>query len=215
MFCYQCQEAAKGTACTIAGVCGKKSNVANMQDLLMFVMKGISIYSTAARKKGFEDAEVNKFIFDGLFATITNANFDREVFIRKVKKGLELRERIKNAAINSGAEIPDVLHESASWFADTEEAFDTKSVEVGVLSTRDEDVRSLRELITYGVKGLAAYTEHAFNLDEENAELYAFMQRALAATTNDTLSVQDLVALTLETGKYGVDAMALLDKANT
>lgn len=215
MFCFQCQEAAKGTGCTIAGVCGKNSSVANMQDLLMFVMKGISIYSTAAREKGFEDAEVNKFIFDGLFATITNANFDRTVFVNRVKKGLELRERMKNAAINSGAEFSENLHESASWFADTEEAFDAKSMEVGVLSTENEDVRSLRELITYGVKGLAAYTEHAYNLDEENPELYAFMQNALAATTNDALSVDDLVALTLETGKYGVAAMALLDKANT
>ncbi|MCF8366403.1 MAG: hydroxylamine reductase [Bacteroidales bacterium] len=215
MFCYQCQETAKGTGCTIAGVCGKSSNVANMQDLLMFVMKGISIYSTAARAKGFEDAEVNKFIFDGLFATITNANFDRAVFVRHVKKGLELRERIKNAAINSGAELSGNLHESATWFADTDEAFDAKSIEVGVLSTENEDVRSLRELITYGVKGLAAYTEHAYNLDEENPALFAFMQSALAATTNDALSVDDLVALTLETGKYGVEAMALLDKANT
>lgn len=215
MFCYQCQEAAKGTGCTIAGVCGKLSNVANMQDLLMFVMKGISIYSTAAREKGVEDAEVNKFIFDGLFATITNANFDRQVFINRVKRGLELRERMKNAAQNSGAELAETLHESATWFADTEKAFDAKSVQVGVLSTKNEDVRSLRELIVYGVKGLAAYTEHAYNLDEENPELYAFMQRALAATTNDSLSVDELVALTLETGKYGVEAMALLDKANT
>jgi hydroxylamine reductase len=215
MFCYQCQEAAKGTGCTVMGVCGKDSTVANMQDLLMFVMKGISIYSTAAREKGFEDAEVNKFIFDGLFATITNANFDRQVFINRVKKGLELRERMKNAAKNSGAEFAETLHESATWFADTEEAFDAKSIEVGVLSTENEDVRSLRELIVYGVKGLAAYTEHAYNLDEENPELYAFMQRALAATTNDSLSVDELVALTLETGKYGVEAMALLDKANT
>jgi len=215
MFCYQCQEAAKGTGCTVAGVCGKKSNVANMQDLLMFVMKGISIYSTAAREKGVEDAEVNKFIFDGLFATITNANFDREVFIDRVKKGLELRESIKNTAIKSGADLPETLHESATWFADTEEAFDAKSVEVGVLSTHNEDVRSLRELVIYGMKGLAAYTEHAYNLDLENPELYAFMQRALAATTNDALTIDELVALTLETGKYGVEAMALLDKANT
>jgi len=215
MFCYQCQETAKGTGCTIAGVCGKNSSVANMQDLLMFVMKGISIYSTAARQKGFEDAEVNKFIFDGLFATITNANFDRQVFIHRVKHGLELRERMKNASENLGIDFPGKLHESATWFADTENDFDAKSLEVGVLSTKNEDIRSLRELITYGVKGLAAYTEHAFNLDEENPELYAFMQRALAATTNDDLSADELVALTLETGKFGVEAMALLDKANT
>lgn len=215
MFCYQCQEAAKGTGCTIAGVCGKKSNVANMQDLLMFVMKGISIYSTAARKKGHEDAEVNKFIFDGLFATITNANFDREVFINKVHKGLELRDRMRVAAEKAGADLPEKLHDSATWFADTEEAFDEKSVSVGVLSTENEDIRSLRELITYGVKGLAAYTEHAWNLDQESPALFEFMQRALAATTDDSLAADDLVALTMETGKYGVEAMALLDKANT
>jgi hydroxylamine reductase len=215
MFCYQCQEAARGTGCTIVGVCGKKSNVANMQDLLMFVLKGISIYTTAARQKGYEDAEANKFVFDGLFATITNANFDRQVFIDRVKKGLELRGRIKNEVLNLGVELPGVLHESATWFADSEEEFDVKSIEVGVLSTKNEDVRSLRELITYGVKGLAAYTEHAYNLDQENPGLYAFMQSALAATTDDTLGVDELVALTLETGRYGVEAMALLDKANT
>lgn len=215
MFCYQCQEATKNIGCTVVGVCGKTSTVANMQDLLMFVMKGISVYSTVARQKGHEDAEVNKFIFDGLFATITNANFDRDVFVARVRKGLELRQKIKEAAEKLGAELPSPLPEAATWYADSEEAFEEKSVEVGVLSTENEDVRSLRELIIYGVKGLAAYTEHAYNLDEENPELYAFMQRALVATTNDSLSVSDLVALTLETGKYGVEAMALLDKANT
>ncbi|NCA85541.1 MAG: hydroxylamine reductase [Clostridia bacterium] len=215
MFCYQCQEATKNIGCTVVGVCGKTSTVANMQDLLMFVMKGISVYSTVAREKGHEDAEVNKFIFDGLFATITNANFDRDVFVARVRKGLELRQKIKEAAEKLGAELPSPLPEAATWYADSEEAFVEKSVEVGVLSTENEDVRSLRELIIYGVKGLAAYTEHAYNLDEENPELYAFMQRALVATTNDSLSVSDLVALTLETGKYGVEAMALLDKANT
>ena len=215
MFCFQCQETAKGTGCTIKGVCGKTSTVANMQDLLMFVLKGISIYSTEARKLGHEDAEINKFVFDGLFATITNANFDRQVFVERVKKGLELRGRIKAKVEELGGKITQPLHESATWLADTEEAFELKSTEVGVLSTKDEDVRSLRELITYGVKGLAAYTEHAFNLDQENPALYAFMQNALAATTNDSLGVADLVNLTLETGKYGVEAMALLDAANT
>ncbi|MDD3526393.1 MAG: hydroxylamine reductase, partial [Bacteroidales bacterium] len=215
MFCYQCQETAKNVGCTVVGVCGKTSTVANMQDLLMFVMKGISVYSTAARQKGHEDAEVNKFIFDGLFATITNANFDYDVFVARVRKGLELRQQIKEAAEKLGAELPSPLPEAATWHADSEEAFVEKSTEIGVLSTENEDVRSLRELVTYGLKGLAAYTEHAYNLDEENPELYAFMQRALVATTNDNLTVDELVALTLETGKYGVEAMALLDKANT
>jgi hydroxylamine reductase len=215
MFCFQCQETAKGTGCTIKGVCGKTSTVANMQDLLMFVIKGISIYSTEARKFGHEDAEINKFVFDGLFATITNANFDRQVFVDRVREGIKLRDRMKRKVEELGGKLPEPLHESATWYADSEEEFDEKSTEVGVLSTENEDIRSLREMITYGVKGLAAYTEHAFNLDEENAELYAFMQRALAATTDDSLTADDLVALTLETGKYGVEAMALLDKANT
>ena len=215
MFCFQCQEAAKGTGCTIKGVCGKTSTVANMQDLLMFVLKGISIYSTEARKHGIEDEEVNKFVFDGLFATITNANFDRQVFVERVHRGLQLRERMKEKLESEGIELQGPLHESATWYAKSEEAFEEKSQEVGVLNTENEDIRSLRELITYGVKGLAAYTEHAYNLDEENPELYAFMQRALAATTDDSLSADDLVALTMETGKYGVEAMALLDKANT
>lgn len=215
MFCFQCQETAKGTGCTIRGVCGKTSTVANMQDLLMFVIKGISIYSSEARKFGHEDAEINKFVFDGLFATITNANFDREVFVNRVREGLKLRGRIKNKVEELGGKLPNPIHESATWFADSEEDFDEKSTEVGVLSTTNEDIRSLREMITYGVKGLAAYTEHAFNLDEENTALYDFMQRALASTTDDSLTADDLVALTLETGKYGVEAMALLDKANT
>ncbi|HPE58665.1 MAG TPA: hydroxylamine reductase, partial [Bacteroidales bacterium] len=215
MFCYQCQETAKGTGCTIKGVCGKTSDVANLQDLLMFVLKGISIYSTEARKLGYEDREINKFIFDGLFTTITNANFDRQVFVNRVRKGLELREKIKNKLLELGGKLPVTTHESATWFADDEAAFEEKSTSVGVLSTKNEDIRSLREMITYGLKGLAAYTEHAFNLDQENPELYNFMQRALAATTDDSLSADDLVALTLETGKYGVEGMALLDKANT
>lgn len=215
MFCFQCQETSRGTGCTIKGVCGKTSTVANMQDLLMFVIKGISIYGAESRKFGYEDAEINKFVFDGLFSTITNANFDRQVFVERVKKGLELRDRMKKKVEELGGKLTAPLHESATWYADNEETFEEKSVEVGVLSTKNEDIRSLREMITYGVKGLAAYTEHAFNLDEENPVLYAFMQRALAATTDDSLTADDLVALTLETGKYGVEAMALLDKANT
>jgi len=217
MFCYQCQEAAKGTGCTVKGVCGKTDDVSNMQDLLMFVLKGISIYTKAARDNKVEyDKKINKFIFDGLFATITNANFDREVFIEKVRKGLEIRNDLKLDLKNKGVELDESkLHESATWQAFTPDEFDTKATSIGVLSTENEDVRSLRELIIYGVKGLAAYTEHAYNLEHENQDLYRFMQDALVATTDDSLSADDLVALTLETGKYGVEAMALLDKANT
>ena len=217
MFCFQCQEAAKGTGCTVKGVCGKTDDVANMQDLLLFVLKGISIYTKAARENNVEyDKKINKFIFDGLFATITNANFDKKVFIERVREGLEIRNSVRLALKNAGIELDESkLHESATWQAFTPDEYERKATDVGVLKTENEDIRSLRELITYGVKGLAAYTEHAYNLDQENEELYKFMQDALVATTDDSLTADDLVALTLETGKYGIDAMALLDKANT
>ena len=215
MFCYQCQEAAKGTGCTIGGVCGKKEDLANMQDLLIFVIKGISIYSTEARKLGIENEKANKFVFDSLFMTITNANFDNDRFIESIREGLKLRDELKDAYIKAGGSIADDIHESATWTGDTVEEFETKNGSIGVLATENEDIRSLRELVIYGLKGLAAYTEHAFNLGYEENGLYAFMQKALAATTNNSLSIDELVALVLETGKYGVDGMALLDKANT
>lgn len=215
MFCFQCQETAKGTGCTINGVCGKSEKVANMQDLLVFVLKGISIYSTKAREAGIENEKVNKFIVDGLFMTITNANFDQERFVVKIREGLKLREEIKAALINAGTEIPAGLHESATWTDNTVEEFEAKNVSIGVLSTKNEDIRSLRELVTYGVKGMAAYTEHAFNLGFEDKSLYKFMQDALVATTDDNLSAEQLTGLVIETGRFGVTAMALLDKANT
>ncbi|MFT5872679.1 MAG: hydroxylamine reductase [Clostridium sp.] len=214
MFCYQCQEASKGTGCTVRGVCGKTDDVANMQDLLIYVLKGISIYATRARELGVENKEVNKFVVTGLFMTITNANFSKTRFVEAITKALELREVIKTELINAGGVIDANLPECATWTG-TKEEFESKSIEVGVLKTENEDVRSLRELVTYGIKGMAAYADHAFNLGYENSDLYAFMQKGLAQITDDTLSVDELVALTLECGKYGVDAMALLDKANT
>jgi hydroxylamine reductase len=215
MFCYQCQETAKGTGCTVAGVCGKKEDLSNMQDLLIFVLKGISIYATKAREFGIENEKANKLVFDGLFMTITNANFDKDRFIDIIKEGLKLREELKAAYIKAGGSIPEDLHDSAIWTGNTLEEFEAKNGSVGVLATENEDIRSLRELVIYGLKGLAAYTEHAFNLKYEDNSLYVFMQKALADTTNDNLSVDQLVALVLETGKYGVDGMALLDQANT
>jgi hydroxylamine reductase len=217
MFCYQCQEAAKGTGCTLKGVCGKTDDVANLQDLLMFVLKGISIYTKTARENNVEyDKKIDKFIFDGLFATITNANFDKKVFIDRVRNGLDIRNNLRLELKNKGVELDESkLHDSAKWQAFTADEYERKATNIGVLATENEDVRSLRELITYGLKGLAAYTEHAYNLDHENKELYKFMQDALVATTDDTMTADQLVALTLETGKYGVDAMALLDAANT
>lgn len=214
MFCYQCQEAAKGTGCTIKGVCGKTDEVANIQDLLIYVTKGVSVFSQLAREKGVENDAVNQFVFDALFTTITNANFDYDAIIAKVRNGLKLREEIKNQFVNAGGQIPQNLHNSAIWTADSVEEFERKAKVIGVLSTENEDIRSLRELLTYGLKGMAAYAEHAFNLGHENKEIYAFMQRALVATTEEK-SADDLVALVLECGKFGVDVMALLDKANT
>jgi len=215
MFCYQCQETAKGTGCTIKGVCGKTDDVANLQDLLIFVLKGISIYSTEARKAGIENPSINHFIMESLFTTITNANFDKESFIPRIKKALVYRSEMKAAVEKAGIKMPEVLHESASWYADTVEAFEEKAKSVGVLVTENEDIRSLRQLIIYGIKGMAAYAEHAYNLGYEDASLYEFMQRGLVETLNDELGADKLVALVLECGSKGVTAMALLDKANT
>ena len=215
MFCFQCQETAKGTGCTISGVCGKTDNVANMQDLLIFVLKGISIYSTKARSLGIEKDEVNKFVVESLFMTITNANFDHDRFVTRIQEGLSLRDRTKSEYLKAGGKLPSVLHESATWSGSTVEEFTAKNISVGVLSEKNEDIRSLKEMITYGLKGMAAYTEHALNLGFEDKSIYKFIQEALVATTDNTLTADQLVALVNETGKFGVTAMALLDKANT
>ena len=215
MFCFQCQEAAKGTGCTKVGVCGKPSDVANLQDLLIFTLKGISHYSTKARELGVTNSEVDKFIVKSLFTTITNANFDKKAFVARVKEALKLRDMMKEEVVKAGGSIEDINHDSTVWFANTEEAFEEKAKTVGVLATENEDVRSLRELITYGLKGLAAYAEHALHLGYEDENIYAFMQDALVKLTDDSLGADDLVALTLKSGEVGVTAMALLDKANT
>jgi hydroxylamine reductase len=238
MFCYQCQEAANCKGCTIKGVCGKTEDLAKSQDLLIYITKGISVYGTKARAIGVINKEVDKFIMESLFATITNANFDRDIFIKRIKKGLELREKIKKQYINAGGSlkapkedlnwIQKILNfaaskkeeelklpEAATWFADNVAAFDEKAAKVGVLSTENEDVRSLRELLIYGLKGIAAYVKHAYNLGYDDTNLHGFIQKALASTLDDSLNVDELVALVLECGKFGVDAMALLDKANT
>ncbi|WP_167617201.1 hydroxylamine reductase [Maribellus sediminis] len=214
MFCFQCQEAAKGTGCTIAGVCGKTSDVANLQDTLLYVLKGISWYNEKLRAIGANPSKVDKFVFDGLFSTITNANFDKKAFERRIIKALQIKNELLVLCKSTGVVLPNELPECATWSGSSLEEFETKAEEVGILSTENEDIRSLRELIIYGVKGLAAYAEHAWNLGNKKDEIFAFMQRALVATTED-LSVDELVALTLETGKYGVDVMALLDAANT
>ena len=210
MFCYQCQETAGCKGCTMAGVCGKKPEVALMQDLLVYVTKGISAAADRLRAEGKTvSKDVNHLVTTNLFVTITNANFDREAIIARIEKTLEMKAQLLSA-LSDRAGLPD-----AALWEGKPESFEEKAKTVGVLSTKDEDIRSLRELITYGLKGLAAYTKHANALLEEDEETDAFIQSALAKTLDDSLSVDDLVALTLETGKYGVNGMALLDKANT
>ena len=211
MFCFQCQETAGCTGCTQFGVCGKSPDLARMQDLLVYATKGLSEVTTRLRKEGKEiSAEINHFITLNLFTTITNANFDDEIFYERVKRVLEIKEELINKLSSK-----DGLSEAALWTATTREEYDAKSIEVGVLATKDEDIRSLRELITYGLKGLSAYMKHANELSYDNEEVSAFMQETLAKLLNDNLTVDELVALTLETGKVGVDGMALLDSANT
>lgn len=211
MFCYQCQETAGCKGCTLFGVCGKSPELARMQDLLIYVTKGLSAVTTALRDQGETiPSEVNHYITINLFTTITNANFDDEIFYQRVFETL----RIKNELLNKVSEKYN-LPEAALWDAATREELDEKSAKVGVLAAKDEDVRSLRELITYGLKGLAAYMKHANELNYDSEKISAFMQKALADTLNDDLTVDELIALTMETGKYGVDGMALLDSANT
>ena len=211
MFCFQCQETAGCTGCTQFGVCGKSPDLARMQDLLVYTTKGLSEVTTRLRKEGKEiSSEINHFITINLFTTITNANFDDEIFYERVKRVLEIKEELLNKLSNK-----DNLSEAASWTATTREEYDAKSTEVGVLVTKDEDIRSLRELITYGLKGLSAYMKHANELSYDSEEVNAYMQETLAKLLNDNLTVDELVALTLETGKVGVDGMALLDSANT
>ncbi|PKO96504.1 MAG: hydroxylamine reductase [Bacteroidetes bacterium HGW-Bacteroidetes-7] len=215
MFCYQCQETAKNTGCTINGVCGKTSDVANLQDLLMFLCKGISHYSVRLREMGVERAEVNKFVTDSLFMTITNANFDRDRFITRLNQAIDLRDSTRALFISKGGKIEDITFEGAFWTSRDVAVMEQKATEVGVLATENEDIRSLRELTIYGLKGMAAYAEHAFNLKHEDVSIYAFMQQALVDTTNDSLGADELTALVLKTGDHGVKVMALLDKANT
>ena len=214
MFCYQCQETAKGTGCTVRGVCGKTSDVANLQDLLLFILKGIAHYRVQLRALDAIDHSADRFILDGLFMTITNANFDKQRFVEKIKESIKLREQLKQTFLDKGGNPEKITFEGAFWTADSLEEMESKAGHVGVLSTENEDIRSLKEMLTYGIKGMAAYTEHAYNLGHENPSIYEFIDRGLIATTLP-LSADQLVQMVLECGKNGVDAMALLDKANT
>ena len=212
MFCYQCQETARGTGCTKVGVCGKKPELSGMLDLLVYVTKGLSCVTTKIREEGKEvSKDVNHLVTVNLFTTITNANFDRDAIIARIKETLAVKEELRKQLAST-----DALPAAALWNGDESE-FDAKadSDEVGVLATENEDIRSLREMITYGLKGLAAYSKHANALLYDNEEIDAFLQSALAKLLDDSLTADDLVALTLETGKFGVDGMALLDQANS
>ena len=210
MFCFQCQETAGCSGCTVSGVCGKKPDVAAMQDLLVYVTKGISAVTTQLRIEEKEiDDNVNHQIIVNLFTTITNANFDKESIITRIKETLEIKEELLKKVENR-----DGVPEAAFWNG-TEDTFEDKASHVGILATENEDIRSLRELITYGLKGLAAYAKHAAALAHTDEEIDAFLQKALAATADDALLAEELTALTLETGKFGVRVMELLDKANT
>lgn len=215
MFCYQCQETARGTGCTMRGVCGKTADVANLQDLLIYTLKGIAIYNAAARKAGIAKPFADKFIMEALFSTITNANFSKQDFIAQIKRALAVRDSVKADLLQTGATIHSDLHDSSLWFADSVEGFEAKAISVGILATENEDIRSLRELLTYGIKGIAAYAAHARVLGYQEEAIFAFIEKALIATTDDSLGVNELVPLVLECGKFGVDCMALLDKANT
>ncbi len=209
MFCYQCQETAGCSGCTRVGVCGKQPDVAAMQDLLVYVTKGLSAVTTALRAQGESvEGEVNHLITLNLFTTITNANFDKAAIEERIRTTLAVKEKLLPRVKDAG-----ILPQAALW--DGSDNWEQKAKTVGVLSTENEDIRSLRELITYGLKGLSAYSKHANALMQDDEDVDAFLQRALAATLDDNLTADDLVALTLETGKHGVSGMALLDKANT
>jgi len=211
MFCFQCQETAMGKGCTVKGVCGKTDEVANLQDLLIYLMKGISKLHIRLRAKGGEMSEVNHFIMEGLFMTITNVNFDKQRFVKKIEAALLLRDRL----LEMGGLEPPCDCSCLTWKASTPEEMEEKAKQVGVLATQNEDVRSLRQLLTYGLKGLAAYAKHAAALGYEDAGIYDFMQEGLVATNDDQLSVDDLTGWVLKCGSMGVNVMALLDKANT
>lgn len=209
MFCYQCQETAKGKGCTVRGVCGKTAEVSNLQDLLIYTVKGISELVVKGGLDVKKLGDLNHEVLNSLFITITNANFDDDAIEKQIRKMLAKRDELR-AKVSV-----DNLHDCATFEVSDRQSMLEKAVTVGILSTEDEDIRSLREMITYGIKGLAAYTHHALNIGKENPDLYAFIYEAMAATVDDSLTVDDLVALTLKTGEHGVAAMALLDEANT
>ncbi|MCF7875992.1 hydroxylamine reductase [Candidatus Bipolaricaulota bacterium] len=216
MFCYQCQEAAGNEGCTVKGVCGKEPETANLQDLLIWLSKGISYYNEKAKEHGAQEEETGLFVIENLFSTITNGNFDDEWFEHRINKSLEVRQNIRKKYESEAGEIDESeLPEAATWSSHDVNEFYEKSREVGVLATEDEDIRSLRELLTYGIKGIAAYADHAYVLGEKKQEIFDFIQKGLAATLDDSLGVDELLNMVVEAGNIAVETMETLDKANT
>lgn len=209
MFCFQCQETAMNKGCTVRGVCGKEEHVAKLQDLLIYTLKGISDVVVKGKIDAADIPEVNHEMLRSLFMTITNANFDADAIQRQITKMISVRDGLKAKVQAAG------FHDAALFNVDGRDAMLEKAASVGVLATENEDVRSLREMITYGLKGMSAYSEHALNLGKEDADIYRFIYEALAALLDNSLGADDLVALTLRTGEHGVKAMALLDAGNT
>lgn len=212
MFCFQCQETARNQGCTVKGVCGKESQTAALMDLLLYVGRGVAIVQKSLRDKGIAADVPDHFLMDALFCTITNANFDDSAISERIDKALELKKELLRKAAENGVDVPDmpevkIQAEAADYL--------TKADSVGVLSEADEDKRSLKQLTIYGLKGMAAYADHALNLGFEDKEIYRFMEEALFQVSRNDISVEDLISLVLKTGETGVRAMALLDKAHT
>ncbi|MBW2355124.1 MAG: hydroxylamine reductase, partial [Deltaproteobacteria bacterium] len=219
MFCFQCQETAKNQGCTVKGVCGKPEETANLQDLLIYVLKGISIYGEKAAELGIEDRKAGLLIAESLFATITNVAWDNDRITTLIKEALKVREDLKSKFLagyreKTGQDFSEELHDSAVWSSDNEADFQDKAKGIGVLSTENEDVRSLRELLVIGLKGVAAYADHAAILGFEKGEIFQFLMEGLASTTKE-LSVDEMVGLVMKCGGTAVNTMALLDEANT
>ncbi len=210
MFCYQCQEAMGNKGCTKVGMCGKTADVAALQDLMIYAVKGLSQLGLKADEIAYKMEGLDRFVIEALFMTITNANFDNDRFFAKIKEALVLRDKLKADLIEKGVDLSD-LKDAATFTVNSNDdiVFKSEASEVGVLATENEDVRSLRELIIYGIKGMAAYAEHAMNLGYEDEDISKFIRRAMAATMDDSLTADDLVALTLETGEYGVTTCLL------
>lgn len=217
MFCYQCQETAQGKGCTVIGVCGKTAKTAKLQDLLIYTTKGVALYSSILRKEGKISQEINRYLINSLFITITNANFDDNAIIEEIRKGIKIRKELELSLNEENKKEVEKFSHLVNWQAETDEEIVEFSNEkkVGILRTENEDVKSLRELLIYGLKGMSAYAEHAMNLGKTQDEIFAFIEKGLLATEDDSLTGEELTALVLECGSYGVKVMALLDEANT